>query len=764
MKYVSLIVAALWLCGAAVCPSAADEVLPVGAAKPAIAIDHFPDRLHAVVFRNWSLVEPQRVAAAVGATEQQITRIAESMGLPSSPVVAPQWRRQGYITIVRRNWHLLPYEQLLTLLDMTAEELAFALREDDFLFIKLGRFKPICEPVRYREPDDKARKRAAEIRGVVERHFDETLRRDSQPPFAFVKQLSDMATAPPPPSPAEAARRLAQPPRYIYSYFGSYGDPLLGDGVDSYPDGLLARLADNGVNGVWLHVVLRQLAPGGTVFPEFGEGHEERLANLRKLVERARRYGIAVYLYMNEPRAMPHGFFAARPQSEGVREGDYAAMCTSDPAVTKWLEDALAHVFTQVPHLGGVFTITASENLTHCGSHDRHSQCPRCRERSQAQLVAEVNAAIQRGVHRGNRDARVICWDWGWNGHGDGSEHIALLPDNTWLMSVSEWALPIERGGVKTTVGEYSISSVGPGPRAQRHWQIAQQRSLPTVAKVQLNCTWELSAVPWLPVLDLVAEHCHNLAQAHVDGVMLSWSLGGYPSPNLQVAQKFAENPAAEPAQVLDEIATGRYGSAAAHHVRRAWAHFSRGFREYPYHGSVVYRAPQQMGPANLLHREPTGLPATMVGFPYDDLNGWRGPYPPQVFIAQFETLTAAWDEGIEAMEQALAANAEHRAVVEADLRLARAAGIHLASVANQGRFVLLRDQLRTQANDADTRRRIMQTLDDEIDLARQLFDLACADSRIGFEASNHYYYVPLDLIEKVINCEYLRSRFAQSQ
>ena len=26
-------------------------------------------------------------------------------------------------------------------------------------------------------------------------------------------------------------------------------------------------------------------------------------------------------------------------------------------------------------------------------------------------------------------------------------------------------------------------------------------------------------------------------------------------------------------------------------------------------------------------------------------------------------------------------------------------------------------------------------------------------DSRIGFEASNQYYYVPLDLVEKVINC-----------
>ena len=59
-----------------------------------------------------------------------------------------------------------------------------------------------------------------------------------------------------------------------------------------------------------------------------------------------------------------------------------------------------------------------------------------------------------------------------------------------------------------------------------------------TVAKVQLNNTWELSAVPSLPVLDLVAEHCANLSTAGADGMMLSWSLGGYPSPNLEVARR----------------------------------------------------------------------------------------------------------------------------------------------------------------------------------------------------------------------------------
>jgi hypothetical protein len=36
---------------------------------------------------------------------------------------------------------------------------------------------------------------------------------------------------------------------------------------------------------------------------------------------------------------------------------------------------------------------------------------------------------------------------------------------------------------------------------------------------------------------------------------------------------------------------------------------------------------------------------------------------------------------------------------------------------------------------------------------------VAAADSRLGYEPSNHYFYVPLDLMEKVVNCEHVRSQ-----
>jgi len=66
-----------------------------------------------------------------------------------------------------------------------------------------------------------------------------------------------------------------------------------------------------------------------------------------------------------------------------------------------------------------------------------------------------------------------------------------------------------------------------------------------------------------------------------------------------------------------------------------------------------------------------------------------------------------------------------------------------------------------TAAEREQALRLIPTLLDDEIRLADSLFDLAQADSRIGFEATNHYFYRPMDLIEKVICCEHLRRHFA---
>ena len=135
-----------------------------------------------------------------------------------------------------------------------------------------------------------------------------------------------------------------------------------------------------------------------------------------------------------------------------------------------------------------------------------------------------------------------------------------------------------------------------------------------------------------------------------------------------------------------------------------------------------------------------------MVGFGYDDLEGWRAVYPPEVFIAQLRKVADGFQRGADSLQS----SADVAARTEA--RLMEAAAIHFASVVNQARFV----QLRGKASPART-----ALLDHEATFTHRLLQLQATDCRIGFEASNQYYYVEMDLLEKLANIAYLKSRVA---
>jgi hypothetical protein len=301
--------------------------LPYGSAPQPLPAPHFPDLMHAVVWRNWELVELERLARVLRATPEQIAAIAASMALPPAPPLTADQVQRSYITVIRRNWHLLPYEQLLELLGWDADQMAYTLREDDFLWHKLGQLKPACEPVYYARPSPEAQKRAAQIAQVVRSEFGDALHQRGEAPFAFLRELTRPA---PPPAKSPAGGPAALELRFLYSYLALYGDPLLQPECDPYPEGYLAQLAELGVNGVWLQGVLHKLARW-PLAPELADQYEQRLECLAQLVARARRHGIGIYLYLNEPRSLPAAFFDRHPELRGVTEGDFSALCTSVP-------------------------------------------------------------------------------------------------------------------------------------------------------------------------------------------------------------------------------------------------------------------------------------------------------------------------------------------------------------------------------------------------------------------------------------------------
>jgi hypothetical protein len=569
--------------------------------------------------------------------------------------------------------------------------------------------------------------------------------------------------------------------RLTYSYSAVYGDPLLNEKLDPYPDGLLADYAAAGINAVWLQGTLYTMAPW------FGESKystdwQTRLSNLRKLCVRAEKFGIKVYLYINEPRAMPADFFESRPDWKGMpsRDGLSFTVCTSHKPVLDALSNGISELFRSVPELGGILTITMSENLTNCCSRlaDITSPCPTCSARGAAKIVAEINQAIAEGAHRIKPEADVIAWTWAWSPDWDETA-VELLPKDVKLMCVSETHVPTDAMGIKGLVVDYSISKPGPGPIATRLWKKAQECGLGTIAKIQLNNTWECSAVPYIPVPGLVEKHLRNLESAGVKDFMLNWTLGGFPGGNMELLKMPKE-----------KLALEKYGATATPFILKAWDCFDKAFEEFPLNGTAqLYTAPQNFGPMSLLSDKPTGYKATMIGFPYDDLESWRGNYYPEdIFEEQFRKLSAGWAEGLKQLEQAGEIIPADKKLAFEDLaNVAEAAYCHFRSTYLQIRFIRLRDAdnlgvaglqssvdsrqstVVSRQSEVGGRRsevelkdgnlsEINAVLDEEIELARRLHAVMLRDSRIGFEASNHYYYTVNDLKEKILNCERIRN------
>ena len=714
--------------------------LPAGASPAPLVNPVFPSRWQHFIWKNYTLVPPEKMAAILNCTPAEVTAAALEMGLPGEVKVSPLWLTRGYLTLIRSNWHLLNYEQLLQLLEWTPEKMAYTLKEEDFLWHKLGKLKPLCPELRYTPLSQEEKAATAALKAQVEKYFPAAAFQLEEEPFKFADSFgSDKAFQP-------GKNSLGFDFNFIHAYSAGCGD-VLGEAevFDPLPENLIAQYSAMGINGVWFQALLYLLepVPGAEIF---SAGWEKRIENLKKLVERCQKYGIRIFLYLNEPRTMPEAFYTLKPAWRGIEtRGGIANCTTAAPEILEYLSTALEKIFTAVPGLGGILTITMSENCTNCHCDATSHLCPACSQVPPEKIIADINGAMEQGMHKAAPDAEMILYDWAWKRMPGDPDPAAFkkavmerLPgkEHVYINAVSEWGKITRVGGVENYLTDYSISQIGPSEESKVTWRNALEKGLGTVAKVQMNNSWELAAIPYIPVPYLIREHLENLRNAGVRAVMLSWTLGGYPGGNLKLLHKTPEECAAE-----------MFSPALAEKVCQAWRIFSEAFRNFPFCVGTVYRSPSNFGPMNQLYLEPSGYSSTMVGFPYDDLRGWRSVYPEDIFENQFELLSSKWYGGVQILEacRETVAPDEEKEFLEL-CRLAKAAYCHLRSTCLQVRFV--------RAREGGFDREVMKKCArEELSLASELAEIARRDSRIGFEASNHYLYTLNDLREKVLNC-----------
>jgi hypothetical protein len=182
--------------------------------------------------------------------------------------------------------------------------------------------------------------------------------------------------------------------------------------------------------------------------------------------------------------------------------------------------------------------------------------------------------------------------------------------------------------------------------------------------------------------------------------------------------------------------------------LREAFAAFDRAFDQYPFDFHVAYFAPMHMGPSLPLWLESTGWKACMVGPVYDDLKKWRYIFPEELFREQFKKLSEIWREGLDLLQRAY----EGREMSDDDrllLDCARGSYYHFRSTYNHIDFVMERGNSE----------RMLGIIDEERELAILDARLVNKNPTIGYESSNHYFFTRSDLVEKVLICDFLKSK-----
>lgn len=703
--------------------------------------DWFPTRAQCFIYRNWEMLSPARLARVLSADEETVCRMAADMGLGESTANEGLWLTRGYVTLIRANWHLLTYPQLCTLLGWDEERLAFMLKEDDFLDVKLGRAKPCVPTLAIEALDGDGQKRTAAIRRVTE-ELRGKLPAPRISPFAFSEVYpKDIA-------PLTGRSRLGS--SYLCAYEALYGDIFYDDSLieASFPDALLSAYAALGVGQIVCQAVLYSLIPCPYA-PELSEGWERRIEGLRRVIARFKKHGLKLLLYINEPRELPDAAFHGREHLRGdVYRPGYASLCLSVPEAQDFLRDSIKKLTELAPGIGGYSVCTASENHTNCYSHKRDgaTTCPRCVHKRRADLFALTVRLIAEGAHAADPDIAIIAASWAWDqGGSDPAEVIDNLPPHVAVWAVSEHGAKRTYEDVTVSVADYSIEIPGPAPHALSLWAKARAAGLPIAAKIQLGNSWELSTVPYIPVFGHFYRAIRNLCeQAAPEHIGLTWTMGSFPSPVFRMFSEMTRE--GEPIPDYEVLIRRLFPNADGDTLLSALRMLDDAFDSFPFSIHSMYNGPQHMGPALPLWREDTGWRSCMVGPIYDDMrvasDVFGGPFG--VFLRQYEKLCEGWQAGLATLQAAY----KGRTPTEGDrmlLRCAEVAYLHFTSARNH--LLYIRDR------DSDTCEALIRH---EEALALREAALMAEDPTVGFEATNHYFYTRTDLFEKVLCCRHL--------
>lgn len=447
-----------------------------------------------------------------------------------------------------------------------------------------------------------------------------------------------------------------------------------------YTPDVLADIRKNGFNAIWLWGKLWELGRS-QAFPDLNDAAApQRIASLQQVIRNAREQGIKVFLYFNEPLALAedHPFWKSHPDLAGEPHPDFEtgatllAFCPSAPRFRALFTEAVEHLFADLPGLGGVILITASENHTHCWSHRskrlvgdayidcglQEQTCPRCHDREPADVVAELTTIWKEQADTLTEKPEVWVWNWSWSMWYEQpqAEVVSRLPDGVKLLC------DFERGAIRTQqigdvfIDEYSLGFVGPGERLLQSKAVADRQGIQTCAKLQIGTTHELATVPNIPLIGNLFDKLIQAEKLDLSGLMCSWNFGNSLTANTALFEFFLRHPELRRCRntFLTQFAAEYFGltpEAETLCILQAWEHFQRAFAEYPFSIPMLYHSPMNYAPALKLSFHFAGRKMGPSWIPHrpwgDDLKNCLTPFTIEQVTTAFAIMRDAWQTGL---------------------------------------------------------------------------------------------------------------------
>lgn len=403
----------------------------------------------------------------------------------------------------------------------------------------------------------------------------------------------------------------------------------LADDVNYYPDPYLNRMMHDGVNSLWVYSDFDSLVESSYI-TEFGKGREKAIEKLNKLIERTKRYGMEIFMFLIAPMSLFEPAIASKypgiaqkyPQVHGNSQYGPTAFCVYTEFGAGYLKEASEGLIKSAPGLGGIMSITWGERVTSCGNtwgspiRGWKSNCPHCGDKSKVDSITRTIQLFKEGMNAVNPKYDFISWTYGLRGASDEQieEYMQKLPQDAIAMVNFEDDGRVYQLGKKRFAFDYYLCYPGPSRMYKKAAELAKKYNKEMYAKMQICCSHELASVPYIPVPGLIYNKMMGAKETGTTGVMECWFFGSYPCIMSRAVGMLSNDKVyATKQDFLFDLAKSYWSKKDVPHAVSAWEYFEKAYTSYPVNVMFNYYGPMHDGVVWDLQLKPKnfGLPRT---------------------------------------------------------------------------------------------------------------------------------------------------------